>query len=104
MLRTALRSFIFKIFQTFLKQYASQLSCKCNTAELVKISAEQNMESGENSSMVVPEDPHLALSKAPNITKPWYMTSLIDRVSIVVFPTSYIGFNIFYWLYYMHIQ
>ena len=104
MLRTALRSFIFKIFQTFLKRYASQLSCKCNTAELIEISAEQNMEPGENSSMVVPEDPNLALSNALNITKPWYLASLIDKVSIVVFPALFIGFNIFYWLYYMHVQ
>lgn len=103
MSRKAVQSSIFKIFQTFLKRYASQLSCKSNMAELVEISPE-HMAPSEKSSMAASEDQNLALKSAPNITKPWCLASIVDKICIAVFPALYIGFNIFYWLYYLNIE
>lgn len=84
---------------TSLKRSASTVSCNPNMEEMCKMSPEQDVTQVEKCSMLTSDNYNLAAESGPNNMKP----SFIDNIAIVVFPLLYIGFNIFYWWYYLHV-
>lgn len=47
------------------------------------------------------EDPGEATSGQTDTGHFWNVAAFVDKISIIAFPMLYIGFNIFYWSYYM---
>ena len=67
--------------------------------EIVKNGLEQNEQEKERSSCSY-ENQTAVVVKTESEKKRWDLTAIVDNISLILFPMSYIAFNIFYWLHY----
>lgn len=54
----------------------------------------------ENSTLAL-EDQKVAEKTDASKTGSSNLGDFVDKISVIAFPSLYIGFNIFYWIYYM---
>lgn len=68
--------------------------------EIVKNGLEQNEQEKERSSCSYEDQTAVVVKTEASEKKPWDLTAIVDNISLILFPMSYIAFNIFYWLHY----
>ena len=87
------------IFHIKFQASSSEISVKSNK-EIVKNGLEWNEQEKERSSCSYEDQTAVVVKTEASEKKPWDLTAIVDNISLILFPMSYIAFNIFYWLHY----